>query len=430
MQTSENIRFAGDVSIDKIEIVTSKGFSQNITNQVIGLEIYEHLFSPFISGNLVIKDSLDLANLFPFVGEEFVNLSIRTPTFDEKDKIINTQFCIYKMTNRELMGDRTVVYQLHFISNESVVDLNKKVSKVFEGKISDIAKNIVTDKTNGLETKKQLILEETPNGVKYVSNFWSPIKNLNYIAGNAQNANGACDYVFFENRAGFNFCSLEKLYKEPIKQEFIYDAYMRDFAQDGRAIRNVEEDYKRITEISIPEAYDYIDRNRNGMFSSKMISYDLVTKKYVAKNFSMADSFANTSHLNKYSLASSKNIQRPGSLIINYPKNYGLFNGYSDVTNAKTLQRRMSALAQAEASSIEITVPGRTDYTVGMKVYVKLNKINPVTKIENDDDVIDKMFSGNYIIGAINHYINREKHECTMELIKDSFILDLDGDGK
>ena len=65
-----------------------------------------------------------------------------------------------------------------------------------------------------------------------------------------------------------------------------------------------------------------------------------------------------------------------------------------------------------------------------MKVYVKLNKINPVTKIENDDDVIDKMFSGNYIIGAINHYINREKHECTMELIKDSFILDLDGDGK
>ena len=40
------------------------------------------------------------------------------------------------------------------------------------------------------------------------------------------------------------------------------------------------------------------------------------------------------------------------------------------------------------------------------------------------------MFSGNYIISSVNHFIDREKHQCHMELIKDSFIVDLDKGGK
>ena len=40
------------------------------------------------------------------------------------------------MTNREMSGDKSVVYQLHFISVEAVVDLNKKTSRVFGNKIS------------------------------------------------------------------------------------------------------------------------------------------------------------------------------------------------------------------------------------------------------------------------------------------------------
>lgn len=430
MALSESIRFAGDVNIDKIEIISSNGFLQNVTNQVIAIEIFEDLYSPFITGNIVVKDSLDLANLFPFVGEEFINLKIHTPTLEDKTQVIDSQFYIYKMSNRELMGDRNVVYQLHFISPEAIVDLNKKISKVYEGKISDIASKLVTDKTFGLETKKKLNLEPTPNSVKYISNFWSPIKNLNYIAGNAVNTANAASYVFFENRVGFNFVSLENLFKSPVKQDFVYDSYIRDMGSLNTTIRNVEEDYKRIVDVSIPEAYDYMDRSMSGMFSSKMISSDITLKRYVAKNFDMLKDFSKNSHLNAFPLASKKNIQRPSSLIINYQKEYGLFNGYTDVTNAKTLQQRISLLQQAEGSKIEITVPGRTDYTVGMKVSVKLYKNSPVTKTDSNEDITDNMFSGNYLISAINHYINREKHECKMELIKDSFIVDLEKGGK
>jgi hypothetical protein len=205
---------------------------------------------------------------------------------------------------------------------------------------------------------------------------------------------------------------------------------MRDNTTIGTSYRNVEEEYKRIIEISIPEAYDYMDRNTSGMFSSKLTTFDLTLKRYSVKNFDMLTDYTKRTHLNKYPLASKKNIQRPSSLIITYPKEYGLFNGYTDVTNARTLQQRISSLNQADANKIEILVPGRTDYTVGMKVNVKLNKMNPITKEENNDDGADNLFSGDYLITAINHYINREKHECKLELSKDSLVMDLDKNGK
>ena len=425
---SEVIRFAGDVSIDKIEIISSNGFGQDVTNQVIAIEIYEDIFSPFISGVLALKDSLDLANLFPFVGEEFVNIKIHTPSFEGKDKIISDQFYIFKMSNRTKKGDRNLIYELHFISREAIVDLNKKVSKCYQGKCSDIAQSIITDKTNGLETIKTPIIEETPNGVKYISNFWSPVKALNYTAENAVNRNGNASYLFFENKYGLNFVSLETLYQADPSQYFTYDAYMREFTGDGRSFRNVEKEYQRIIDINIPTVFDYIDRAKSGMYASKMINYDLTTKKYVVKNFDMLNEFNNQKHLNEFAGASNNAIRRSNSMIFALPKYYGNFNNFGDVTNARSIQRRMSLIQQAEISKIEIVVPGRTDYTVGKKIYLNLNKFNPTDK--EDQDTADNMFSGNYIISAINHFVNREKHECHMELIKDSFIVDLNKGGR
>ena len=413
MADSEVIRFAGDVSIDKIEIISATGYGMDVSNQVVALEIYEDIFSPFISGVLGLKDSLDLANLFPFVGEEYVNIKIHTPSFTGKDKIIDDQYVIYKMSNREMTGDRNLIYELHFISREALVDLNKKVSVCYQGKCSDVAKSIITDKLNGLESTKTPIIEDTPNGIKFISNYWPPIQSLNFLAEASANSKGAASYIFFENRQGLNFVSLDLLYKGDAKQEFIYDLYMRDFTADGRSIRNVEEEYKRIIEISVPTAFDYMDRARSGMFASKMINYDLTTKKYVVKNFDMLDDFPKQDHLNNYPVASKKAVRRANALIFSYPKYHGNFNNFGDVTNAKTIQKRLSLIQQAEATKVEIVVPGRTDYTVGQKVYLKLNKFNPIEGSDTEKDTTDNMFTGNYLIAAINHFIDREKHEST-----------------
>jgi len=421
MKSSQVLRFAGDVSIDKVKIITAKGFYQDVGAQVINIQFYEDLFAPFITGSLILKDSLDLVNLFPFIGEEYLELEISTPTLDKNN--IKGKYYIYKMTNREMVGDKSVVYQLHFISVEAVVDLNKKTSRVFGDKISKLIEPFIKDKTFGLESNKKVIIEDTLNNTKYISNYWTPIENIMYLADTAINTNRSPSYVFFENRDGFYFISLEKLYTAGVFQDFVYDKYTRDDRAGGGSVRNPEKDFKRILEISIPTAFDYMDRIRSGMLSSRQVSYDVTKKTYSAKNYNMFQRFEQQKHLNKYPINSDRSIFRASSRIINYPKNFGNFNGFGDVTNAKSNQERLSLLKLAEANKINITVPGRCDYTVGQKIKLDLKRIEPLSK--KDGDTTDKMFSGNYIIAAINHYVDKQKHECYMEIIKESSMMDM-----
>ena len=421
MKSSQVLRFAGDVSIDKVKIITAKGFYQDVGAQVINIQFYEDLFAPFITGSLILKDSLDLVNLFPFIGEEYLELEISTPTLDKNN--IKGKYYIYKMTNREMVGDKSVVYQLHFISVEAVVDLNKKTSRVFGDKISKLIEPFIKDKTFGLESDKKVIIEDTLNNTKYISNYWTPIENIMYLADTAINTNRSPSYVFFENRDGFYFISLEKLYTAGVFQDFVYDKYTRDDRAGGGSVRNPEKDFKRILEISIPTAFDYMDRIRSGMLSSRQVSYDVTKKTYSAKNYNMFQRFEQQKHLNKYPINSDRSIFRASSRIINYPKNFGNFNGFGDVTNAKSNQERISLLKLAEANKINITVPGRCDYTVGQKIKLDLKRIEPLSK--KDGDTTDKMFSGNYIIAAINHYVDKQKHECYMEIIKESSMMDM-----
>jgi hypothetical protein len=419
MQTDNNIKFAGDVSIEKVRIYSAAtGLSQDIAAQVITIQMYEDIFSPFMTGSLIVKDSLDLINLFPFVGEEFLELQITTPSLEREKSNIKNTFYIYKLTDRELAGDRTMVYQLHFISVEAIVDLNKKVSRAFTGNIGDLIKTMVTDSVDGLESRKEVFVEPTSNNTKYVSNFWSPLENINFLKEQAVNSNNTPSYVFFENRDGFYFTSLETLYKGAIYQEFLYDNYSRDFLPNGDSIRNIEQDFKRITNISIPKGFDYMDRIRAGMLASKAISYDITKKTYKVKNYNLAETFSKKAHLNPHPLNSDNSIFRNNSVIIKYPRAYANFTGYPDLTNFKHVQERMSLMALAESNALNITVPGRSDYTAGQKVVVFLNKFEPVSA--EDTDTTDKMFSGYYIIAAVNHYVDRESHECHMELIKDS----------
>ena len=75
------------------------------------------------------------------------------------------------------------------------------------------------------------------------------------------------------------------------------------------------------------------------------------------------------------------------------------------------------------ASVIEIDVMGRTDYTVGRKVRVEINQLRDIAKEENDQEVLDKLYSGVYIITSLSHQITKGDHRCTLELCKESTML-------
>lgn len=413
-----NLRFAGDVNIDSVLITSPKGVYQNITGQIVQVTVFEDLFSPFMTGSLIVKESYDFLNLFPLVGEEVLDLVVTTPRIPNAK--ISGRFHIYKMSDRTVSGDKTTMYELNFISIESLVDMNKKISKVYNGKISDIIKPFIADQVDGLETEKQYVIENTRNSIKYISNFWSPVKNLTFLADNAISETQSPSFLFFENRDGFNFRSLEGLYQGNVVQKFTMDRYTRDNFPMGGNTLNITEDFRRITDYSVPVAYDYMDRLRSGMMSSKLVSYDSTKKSYTVRNYHAGSRFNSQVHLNPNPLFSSAPVSRAVSRFFLYPRAFETFTSFGDTTNARIIQERTSFLKMAEAQKLNITVPGRCDYTVGQVVEVYLTKQQPVRKSDQQDELIDKVLSGKYLIAAINHSIRHSGHECVIELIKDS----------
>lgn len=420
---SESIRFAGDVNIRRLEIVSSANYKIDVTNQMIGIEIYEDLFAPFTSIAITVRESQDFINALPLRGEEILNMEISTPTFEKEEMYFKGKYYVYSISDRILLNDRNSAYTLNCISYEALIDLNMKQSKSYRGNISEIAQELL--KTD-LNTKKKISVEPTKNSLKYVSNFWSPIKNLNYLATNAINNDNNASYVFFENRSGFNFVTLDKLYTQDVYQKFIKDNYVRD-NEGTTSIRNLNRDYQRILDYKVRVPFDALKFTNNGAYASRLYSYDLVKKKYMAKDYNSLDDYKNGSHLNKKPMYTDMKPVSPANFVFNTIKHYSSHDGFIDTSNTKVIQQRNSKLALIRSCVIEINVFGRTDYTVGQKVYVEVPKPTVITdKDQATDDkkngYIDSAYSGNYIITAINHIISREDHKCVLELSKESMM--------
>jgi hypothetical protein len=420
---TESIRFAGDVNIRRLEIVSSSNYKVDITNQLIGMEIYEDIFAPFTSIAITVRESEDFINALPLRGEEILNMEVSTPTFKKEEMYFKGRYYVYSISDRILLTDRNSAYTLNCISYEALVDLNMKQSKAYRGNIGEIAQELIKVDLN---TTKNYKIEPTKNSIKYVSNFWSPIKNLNYLSTNAVNNDGNSSYLFFESRSGFNFTTLDKLYTQEIYQRFIKDNYSRD--TDGNtSVRNLDRDYQRILDYKVRIPFDALKFTNNGAYASRLYAHDLVKKKYIAKDYNALDQFKNGSHLNKNPMFTEAKPVSPANFVFNYTKHYGSHNGFADTSNTQVIQQRNSKLALIRSCVIELNVFGRSDYTVGQKVYVELPKPTVITEKDqaNTDKktgYIDTAYSGNYIITAINHIISREDHKCVLELSKESMM--------
>jgi len=418
MANTEQLEYAGQVIIDECAITSLKGTYLDIKIQTVELKIYEDLFSPFMSGTITLYETLDLVNFFPLTGEEVLSVAYHTPTID-KDHYVNRKFYIYKMAELTNPGDGSSLYQLHFISFDAIMDLNTKISAPFAGRVSEIVRKILSDKTM-LKTDRPTHIEDTSSITKFVANYWSPMKCVNYACQTATNENGVSNYLFFESTKGLNFMSLDSIYDQPNAHPFVQSNWSRDVSKGG--VRNPEVDYMTLQDFYVPDGFDYIDRAMGGMHGNQLITVDPVTKRYTNTPYYLGQDFDKAKHLNPFGLVSDGVVAKPQQRYIYVPKHYGSFNGYTDVTNASVVQQRTCLLKLADAFKVSVEILGRSNYGVGQKVYLNIPSKDPRIKSQDSGD---KMFSGFYIISAMAHTISKQAHTINMELVKDSFIADI-----
>ena len=407
----------GEISIQMVTIKNSRGQTTTLGRPlIVSLDIYESLFSPFVVGQIVLMESSDLASLLPLIGEETIQIQL----VDYFSKTYDETFLIYKMGDRVNVNERSNAYALHFMSYGATLDLNTKLGRSFKGPIDSIAKDIIGSLNFGnTSIGKQLNIEATSNNTMFISNFWRPSRCMQFICDQAQNINGSPSYMFFETKSKFNFVSLDSMYGASNFIEFEKSNYFRDVRTQRK---NVDMEYKQVLALDHFEPFNYIDRLTSGMYGSKIVYHDITTGQHV--NTSYTPNWENRKNkLNDYPLWSVGAKTSSNAVLIRDHQHYNNFTGFgSDTSNTKVHQERLALIAQAQASRCAVTVFGKLEYEVGMKVKLTVPRSGP---IDANSDPRNKYVSGYYIIASLRHKIGI-RHQCDMELIKDSYMVDLE----
>ncbi|MDP7367809.1 MAG: hypothetical protein QGH83_11195, partial [Candidatus Pacebacteria bacterium] len=115
---AEGLAGGGQFKIDVASILTSSGLEVNILPSIISITLYEDTELMTVSGNILMQDSGNLASIGPIIGQEYLKLKIRTPTFKDETVIIDyteNAFVINALQGRSDIGNNVQGYLLSFV---------------------------------------------------------------------------------------------------------------------------------------------------------------------------------------------------------------------------------------------------------------------------------------------------------------------------
>jgi len=412
---SNGIQTAGDVDCKEIWLIDTKNKNAriNLLNMFVDFTVYEDIFSPILSGYVALIESQNLIESVPIVGGEMIIATFATPSMKE----MTFEFFVTKVGTREHQ-DKTNMYTLEFVSYQGYVDMNKRVSKVYSGNTSVIAYNAFKEHFGNTLVD----IDQSDNVIKFISPYWSPMKIINYVACFAQHPNRSIttpNFLFYQTNKGHKFKSLTTLFAQaPISEYFFDKNPARLHADDGTSVRDIEREYKTIKELTFVESNDYIKQTMNGAYNHRVFGVDIYHKKFALKTYSYQDAFHLTEHTDKSKLSVMPMSKASGlhSIEHTYPNSHNGITDSGDELKAK----RISLLAQLETFKLDIVVHGRTDFEVGKTIFIWLNKFKSSDDSDATAENYDTVYSGKYLVTAIQHRFTMTKHLMNMQVIKDS----------
>ena len=221
----------------------------------------------------------------------------------------------------------------------------------------------------------------------------------------------------------------EKEEGEDDKNWAIYFAEERALADARSSARNVGKALSRITSYSIDTAFDYMQRVQSGMYKSRLITHELITKTYNIQTLNYADEFSKHNHLNPHPMSTLGLPSKSFSFLAVEPRALETYNNFKSDGMKNWYLQNIMQMNEINAYTMDMTVPGRSDLTVGDIIDVYIYRNTPMTQKDTEEQLLDKTFSGRYLITSLCHTLNREKHEIHMTVIKDSLIIDLAKEG-
>ena len=420
-----------DYKINELAIVSKNG-KIDISKIFIELSIFDSIYMPVMSGNVLIKDSVGMASKLLFDGSEVILIDIQK---DEEGTIGNLKkaFRVYKQTDRSADGESSETYILNFVSQELLFSDQQRVNQSYRKTYTEMVERIMLDYLLIPQSNLGGVYEPSSGIRQSVIPNLRPIEAIEWVMRKAVNNENSPSYVFFQNLIGYNFASLSSFLEKPFVLDVKFETKNKNEKDSAFEELSTARSFEVISE------YDSIARTRKGVDAGTFIGFDLVTKNISRRPLSFDDHYGNMKHGNKtpnFSATKNKdgllNSAMFDSRIVldtfsttralsNYVREH---DPESVVYNSRTEDyafQRKAIFENLKMRRIKLVMPG--NFTLSSGFNVNVNAPTFGEKGEGDENK-NPLLSGKYLITASRHILGPDKHESIIECSSTSSDLD------
>lgn len=410
----------GDVNIKGIYLINEDYTRQyDLLQHVTSIDIHESIMCPVIFAEIAIQDTIGVMQNFPIIGEEYVRVTFSTPSSkQDADYILR----VNRVKDKKVQpNNKMVTYVLQCVSPELITNAVRYVNTSVEDNIAKVVNDLVSTSV-GLETKKKISVDATAGIEKIILTRKQPFVAIDFLRKRAVSSEyQSSSFVFFENRNGYHFTTIEKLIDVGMKKagndqltdkQFFFDTN-RNLSYDNATLRNILS-YNQLT------FGDTISRAQHGGITNIVNKFDLITggvtkinytNNIGADNFKQADTNAAAVNTTTFNRVHGKTTTATRLVPVS-----------SDRPETDKAERVSKLMAYAETLAqniVQIHIYGDSDLTVGDMI----NCTFPASTTVDDDKTVARLDSGNYLISKLRHIIllgDRPQHTISLELIKGS----------
>ena len=383
------------------------------TGVTSGVDIQER--SGSLHNSLPLEVGCEILLKIKYVIGNGIDFSSRT---DPRRRLyINEIQVIDKSSNSEII-------QLRFTSRIGVTNVTRKVTRYFDGRISESVKNILK---NELKLKDDMIqIDASTNSLSFAGMTKRPFDLIKMLAKqsiptNVENPG----YFYYQTKSGFKYVSADTLIN--------YLPYPISYHYGGPNISGYESkddsnNYK-IGSLIINQDQNLISQIKAGVYATKTITFNPANYNFTellasveSKNLCVNPKFSTLGtdikfpKILKETLDDGNKFHRIETAVLNVGSNIE----NSDPNNkpqhymAKVSTRYNMLFSQKYA----ITIPCNTDLEAGNVLDIKMESIS-----DGKEQGVDQKQSGKYIIESLCHYFESEKATTNINLIRDSYGL-------
>ena len=386
----------------------------DVRNLVFTLEYYESIYSSTASANITLNDAAGFYQNANLKGGEDVSFSFGARSGDS----IKMNFKVGSLGDRTRAKDNQDMYMITCVPQEFIEQNQKEIVRAYkEKKVSEMTKDFHDEYVKESNTlKKDLVTnEETEGKQNYFGTGRSPVTAIRWAGKEGKSSEGkASNYVYYQDRDGYHFRTIDKMLQGSVVQELSYSAQNIGAAGGDPS--------KKIIAFDQKNDLDNIDSSFNGADSDHWYYYDPTTGKVAGG--SKRSGPGDTTHTGKDVMTNKQSSARGErfNFIIAPGATKSKTRDARDPKIAetkRTLQEHganSSAAVQLDNLVMNLRVPGNSKFKPGIKLKLSI----PANQEEGS---LDKR-SGDYLLTSVRHIMYRDdkdfKYECVLECKSDS----------